>query len=79
MDEDHDMGEVADTKNELRWQKLGFKPQREIFCNKYLPYAEVLDDESQELLRRVKENLAKAVAMREMNPGIGIYASRLLL
>lgn len=79
MDEDCEMSESTMTKNELRWKKLGFRPQREIYCNKFLPYADQLDDESQELLTKIKENLVKAVALREMNPGIGIYASRLLL
>lgn len=79
MDEDHDMTDSTLAPNEQRWQKLGFKPQQEIYCNKYLPYADQLDNESQELLSRIKENLARAVALREMNPGLGIYASRLLL
>lgn len=37
-------------------------PQKEIYCNKYLPYADQLDDESQKMLTELKEGLAKAVA-----------------
>lgn len=77
MDEDIEMVEPNKNKNEERWKALGFKPQKELFCNKYLPYADQLDDESTKFLASIKENLAKAVAMREMNPGIGIYATRL--
>lgn len=62
-----------------RYKKLGFYPQKEIFCNKYLPYAEQLDDESQRMLTELKESLARAVAQREMTPAIGICMSRLLV
>lgn len=75
MDED-----IADdylSYREKRFAALGFYPQKEIYCNKYLPYAEKLDDESQKLLANIKQNLAKAVALREMKPAIGVYAGRL--
>lgn len=62
-----------------RFKKLGFVPQKEIYCNKYLPYAEQLDDESQKMLTELKEGLAKAVALREMTPGVGMATSRLLV
>lgn len=62
-----------------RYKKLGFHPQKEIFCNKYLPYADQLDDESQKMLTELKEGLAKAVALREMTPAVGIATSRLLV
>lgn len=62
-----------------RYKKLGFHPQKEIFCNKYLPYADQLDDESQKMLTELKEALAKAVALREMTPAVGIAISRLLV
>lgn len=77
MDEEMEVVETTKSRAEERWSKLGFKPQKEMFCNKYLPYADELDDESQLFLASIKENLAKAVAMRDMNPGVGIYASRL--
>lgn len=62
-----------------RYKKLGFIPQKEIFCNKYLPYADQLDDESQKMLTQLKEAIAKAVALREMTPAVGIAVSRLLV
>lgn len=64
---------------QARIKKLGFLPQKEIFCNKYLPYADELDDESQKMLLELKEALAKAVAFREMTPAVGIAMSRLLV
>lgn len=64
---------------QARYKKLGFHPQKEIFCNKYLPYADQLDDESQKMLTELKEGLAKAVALREMTPAVGIAISRLLV
>lgn len=64
---------------QARFKKLGFHPQKEIFCNKYLPYADRLDDESQKMLTELKEGLAKAVALREMTPAVGMAISRLLV
>lgn len=64
---------------QARYKKLGFHPQKEIFCNKYLPYADQLDDESQKMLTELKEGLAKAVVLREMTPAVGKSISRLLV
>lgn len=61
-----------------RYKRLGFHPQKEIYCNKYLPYAEQLDDESQRMLIEIKCMLGKTVALREMTPGIGIAMGKLL-
>lgn len=61
-----------------RFERLGFYPQKEIYCNFDLPYAEKLDDESQALLTSIKDNLAKAVAIREMKPSIEFYFNKLL-
>lgn len=63
---------------QTRYKRLGFHPQKEIFCNKYLPYADQLDDESQLALAQVKEMLAKSVALRELSPSVGVAMSRLL-
>lgn len=80
MDEEQQAVAGKERHNEERWQRLGFKPQKEIFCNRYLPYAaEVLDEESAQFLETVKANLGRAVAMRDMSPGIGIYSTRLLM
>uniref|UniRef100_A0A182QSD1 Proteasome activator complex subunit 4 C-terminal domain-containing protein n=1 Tax=Anopheles farauti TaxID=69004 RepID=A0A182QSD1_9DIPT len=69
-DESSDGVELSRPKRNERHEKLGFKPQKELFCNKFLPYANKLDDESQANLESIKNNLGKAVAMREMGPAV---------
>lgn len=76
-DECDDLHEQEQTKAE-RSQLLGFRPQNEIYCNKFLPYADGLDAESQTQLVALKNNLAKAVAVREINPSVGICLNRLM-
>lgn len=79
---DDEITTTSETKAKFqkeRYEKLGFVPQKEIYCNKYLPYADQLDDESQLMLTQLKEALAKAVAFREMTPAVGIATSRLLV
>jgi proteasome activator subunit 4 len=61
-----------------RYEKLGFKPQKELYVNKYLPYADKIDDESSIFFEEIKINMAKCIGMREINPGAGIFASKLL-
>lgn len=63
---------------ERRTKELGYKPQHELFHNFYLPYAEQLDDESAKILDRVKQELGKALAMREISPGAGIFVTKLM-
>lgn len=75
MDDKND--ELYNSYAEKRIAKLGFRPQKELFCNNYLPYADQIDDESQKLLVSIKDNLAKAVAMREMKPAIGSQVKKL--
>lgn len=53
-----------------RIAKLGYLPQKEDKYNKYLPYADLIDEESEIMLTEIKENLYKAIAIREMSPGI---------
>ena len=79
IDEELPPGSKLSEFQRARYKKLGFVPQKEIYCNKYLPYAEQLDDESQKMLTELKEGLAKAVALREMTPGVGLATSRLLV
>lgn len=62
----------------LRTKQLGFKPQHELFHNFYLPYSDKLDDESAQLLNYVKQELGKTLALREINPGFGIFVSKLM-
>lgn len=75
---DEDMTTPTKAMETIRYKKLGFKPQKETFSNKFLPYADELDDESQRMLAQLKETLAKSVALREITPAIGFAVSRLL-
>ncbi|XP_053659354.1 proteasome activator complex subunit 4B-like [Anopheles marshallii] len=69
-EESNDGIEQTRPKRNERHEKLGFKPQKELFCNKFLPYADKLDDESQANLESIKNNLGKVVAMREIGPAV---------
>lgn len=66
-----------DSIEEERYKKLGFKPQKEIIYNRFLPYADKLDDESLKLYTDIKTNLVKSVLLREMRPGCVLWVSRL--
>ena len=74
--------EVSENSREAyakkRYEELGFVPQKEIYYNTYLPYADQLDSESQQMLEQIKNNLAKSVASREMKPAIGFYVNKLV-
>ena len=48
---------------------LGFKPQKEVPYNALLPYADSLDDDSNDQLARIKANLARAVQLRDIEIG----------
>ena len=52
-----------------REAKLGFKPQKEIPYNALLPYAETLDEESNDQLAHIKANLARVVQLRAIKIG----------
>lgn len=58
--------ESIDSKEEIRFKKLGFRPQKELIFNKLLPYADGIDEESQSFLREIKFNLSRAVLLREL-------------
>lgn len=60
-----------------RAEVLGFKPQREIVYNRLLPYADKIDDESNEALRTIKTNLAKAVLAKEIRPSVTHWTKQL--
>lgn len=66
-----------DSIEDSRIRHLGFKPQKEVIYNKFLPYADVLDDESLKLYTDIKTNLVKAVMLREIRPGCVLWISRL--
>lgn len=61
-----------------RYRRLGFHPQKEVYANHYLPYAEHLDDESQLMLADIKNNLARSVALRELKPSVGFFVNKLM-
>ena len=73
----YDVEEDEETRSEAREAALGFKPQKEILCNRLLPYSENLDEESMHLFATIKTNLAKTVCLRELRPGFVIWTSRL--
>lgn len=63
---------------ERRTRELGYRPQHELFHNNYLPYKDQLDVESAKVLIHIKQELGKTLAMRELNPGAGIYVTKLM-
>lgn len=67
-----------ETWKQKRTKELGFKPQHEQFHNFYLPYADKLDEESAVLLNYIKQELGRTFAMREINPGAGIFVTKLM-
>uniref|UniRef100_A0A3Q3VQG8 Proteasome activator subunit 4 n=1 Tax=Mola mola TaxID=94237 RepID=A0A3Q3VQG8_MOLML len=54
-----------------------FVPQKDIVYNKLLPYADRLDDESNDLLSKIKGNLSRAVQLREIWPGVLFWTRKL--
>lgn len=66
-------------ESSLRQQQLGFKPQKEIHYNKHLPISQdMVDKESNKMLQMIKRELGLAISSSEINPGVGVYASKLL-
>lgn len=55
----------------------GKKFQKTLVFNKYLPYADVLDREADELFADIKRNLSVAVQKRELWPGTLFWSNRL--
>ncbi|XP_031439180.1 proteasome activator complex subunit 4B isoform X1 [Clupea harengus] len=58
-------------------ETLGFIPQKDIVYNKLLPYADKLDNESKEILAKIKANLGRAVQLRELWPGALFWTRKL--
>lgn len=56
---------------------LGFVSQKDIVYNKLLPYADILDEESNDLLGKIKGNLGRAVQLREIWPGVLFWTRKL--
>lgn len=63
------------TKDET--EPPGFVPQKEIVYNGLLPYADRLDLEATALLAQIKANLARAVLLRELWPGVAFWTRKL--
>lgn len=76
MDESPDFDQ--ESWKEQRIKALGYKPQHEVFHNFFLPYSDKLDAESAELLDHIKQELGRTLAMREINPGAGIFLTKLM-
>ncbi|KAL8607379.1 hypothetical protein ACOMHN_024404 [Nucella lapillus] len=62
---------------ENREEALGFVPQKESNYCRLLPYADVLDKESNEVLVEIKENLAKSVQLRDIKIGTSHWGVQL--
>ncbi|XP_034148171.1 proteasome activator complex subunit 4A isoform X3 [Esox lucius] len=58
-------------------ETLGFVPQKDIVYNKLLPYADKLDEESNDILSKIKGNLGRAVQLREIWPGVLFWTRKL--
>uniref|UniRef100_A0A8C7K2D1 Proteasome activator subunit 4 n=1 Tax=Oncorhynchus kisutch TaxID=8019 RepID=A0A8C7K2D1_ONCKI len=56
---------------------VGFVSQKDIVYNKLLPYADILDDESNVILGQIKGNLGRAVQLREIWPGVLFWTRKL--
>lgn len=56
---------------------LGFIPQKDIVYNKILPYADRLDEESSDILSKIKGNLSRAVQLKEIWPGVLFWTRKL--
>lgn len=72
-------GEIIGIRNMKKDQveTSGFVPQKDIVYNKLLPYAEKLDDESNDILSKIKGNLGRAVQLRELWPGVLFWTRKL--
>ncbi|XP_046884684.1 proteasome activator complex subunit 4A isoform X1 [Hypomesus transpacificus] len=58
-------------------ETLGFVPQKDIVYNKLLPYADKLDEESNDILIKIKTNLGRAVQLGEIWPGVLFWTRKL--
>lgn len=62
---------------ENREEVLGFKHQKDKIYNKFLPNAEVVDNESIAALAEIKGNLAKTVLLRDVKVGASFWVGQL--
>ena len=62
---------------EQREASLGFKPQKESPYNKLLPYADILDGESNEQLAEIKAQLGRSIQLRDIKIGTTHWTGQL--
>ena len=55
----------------MRRNALGFDPQKEIIYNKYLPYAQQLDEECVRHLSQIKANIPRSLLLNDWNSNYG--------
>lgn len=60
-----------------RQEALGFIPQKEPLYSKLLPYEDILDEESNNVLAEIKEKLAQSVQLRDIKIGARHWAAQL--
>ena len=65
------------TKMSERTSQLGFEPQQEAPYNKLLPYADVLDRESNEQFAEIKAQLGRTVQLRDIKVGASHWTGQL--
>lgn len=75
-DDDMEVDDYVEYDKDKRMAKLGFKPQKEIWCNKLLPYADIIDDESTKMLNEIKIILGRSVACSDLD-GVSVMAKHL--
>lgn len=51
--------------------------QQPLFCNRYLPYYEALNEEAEGLLEDIKRNLSRAIQLQELWPSALYWTNRL--
>lgn len=76
MDDDMEVDDILANNTDKRYEKLGFRPQKEIWCNRIMPYAEIIDNESTQMLNEIKTNLGRAIALSDLD-GISLMAKHL--
>ena len=68
---------VSVLKMDDRRKALGFSPQKENIYNKFLPYADVLDKESNEQLAEIKASLGRTIQLRDIKIGCSHWTGQL--
>lgn len=77
---DNDDGDRIKPFSKERYDRLGYKPQKENLFHFYLPYMteEEVDNESESLLNDILTNLGNSVARRDFTSASLIYSNHLI-